>query len=144
MPFARAMQTQILSLILRGEDINGIAVSDADPIPDFSISLHTADPTDLGTQATNEIAYTGYARRVFARLTGEAERFNVADGVASPSVPLDFPQCSAGGGIVTHIGIGLFTAGPGVLMLCGELDDPIVIEPGDIPRLTTASTFTLR
>ena len=145
MPFARDIQTAILNLILRGEEMGGFAINDTtDPVEDFYVSLHTADPTDLGTQATNEIAYTGYARPLVERTPGGVHRFDVAAGVASPSSAIDFGQCSAGGGTVTHIGIGRSASGPGNPILFGELEVPIVIEAGDIPRLTTESTFILR
>lgn len=143
MPFARAMQTAILNLVLRGDEMGGYAINHTTPVTDFYISLHTADPTDLGTLASSEIAYTGYARANVKRAAG-TPRFSAADGVASPTAAIDFPQCSAGGGIVTHIGIGVGQSGPGSPLLFGELTTPIEIEPGDIPRLTTESAFTLR
>lgn len=145
MPFARDIQTAILNLLLRGEEMGGFAINDTtDPVEDFYVSLHTADPTDTGNLTTNEIAYTGYARALVERSPGGVHRFDVAAGVASPSSAIDFPQCSAGGGTVTHIGIGTGNSGPGNPLLFGALETPIVIAPGDIPRLTTASTFTLR
>ena len=33
------------------------------------VSLHTADPGDTGTQGTNEVSYTGYARVAVERTT---------------------------------------------------------------------------
>ena len=37
------------------------------PETSIAVALHTADPGDAGTLATNEVAYTGYARVNVAR-----------------------------------------------------------------------------
>lgn len=144
MPFARDIQSSILSLLLRGEAIGGFADNAASaPVEDLYVSLHTADPTDLGDQNDNEVAYTGYARAHIKRAPG-SPRFEVVAGVASPSDPIDFPQVSAGSATITHVGVGVTPSGPGRPLFFGELVTPLEIEAGDIPRLTTASAFTLR
>lgn len=145
MPFARAFQTDILALLLRGEAISAFAVNaTSGPVTDLYISLHTADPTDTGDQNDFEVAYTGYARVAVGRSSAATPRFEVVAGVASPSGPLDFPLVAAGSATITHVGIGVNSAGAGRPILFGALDAPFDIEPGDIPRLTPESTFTLR
>ena len=47
------------------------------------VGLHTSDPGEAGTQATNEIAYTGYARQALTRTAGN---FSVASGVMTLAV----------------------------------------------------------
>jgi hypothetical protein len=145
MPFARAFQTDILALLLRGEAISAFAINaTSGPVTDLYLSLHTADPTDTGDQNDFECTCTGYARVQIGRSAIVTPRFEVADGVASPSDPIDFPLISAGTATITHVGIGAFSSGAGRALLFGELTAPFDIEPGDIPRLTPESTFTLR
>jgi hypothetical protein len=65
--------------------------------PTVYLSLHTSDPTEAGTIAT-EINYTGYAR---AAIT-----FGAASGrTITQSGQVDFPACTAAGATATHWGI---------------------------------------
>jgi len=57
------------------------------------LGLHTADPGVGGTQATNEITYTGYTRVAVPR---SGAGFSQAGGVVSLVGNADFPQATAG------------------------------------------------
>ena len=102
-------------------------------------SLHTADPGEVGTQATNEVSYTGYARVGGAR--GNAG-FTVTDNSVSPAAHVDFPICTVGTGNATHFSIGVASSGATMVLYKGTLSPPIPIAPGVTPRILSTSTVT--
>lgn len=110
------------------------------PIANWQLSLHTASPGDAGSQTTNEIAYTSYARVAKARTSGG---FTVTGGQAVPASNIDFPAGTGGSGTATHHGLGTASSGAGLLELYGTVTPNIVCGSGVTPRLTTASTWTL-
>jgi|KBSMisStaDraftv2_1062788.scaffolds.fasta_scaffold965584_2 hypothetical protein len=102
------------------------------------VSLHTSDPGETGTQTTNEISYTGYARVAVARSAGG---WTITANSVSPTAAITFGQMTAGaGGTVTHAGIGAATSGTGKLMYMGTVTPNIAVANGVTPSLTTAST----
>jgi hypothetical protein len=102
------------------------------------MSLHTADPGETGTQTTNEISYTGYARVAVAR---SGAGWTITTNSVSPTAAVNFGQMTAGtGGTVTHAGIGAATSGTGKLMYMGTVTPNIAVANGVTPSLTTAST----
>ena len=82
------------------------------------LALHSADPGEAGTQATNELAYTGYARLAPAR---SAAGFTVTGNQVVLAANQDFGQRTDGGATVeaTHFGIGTALSGAGVLLYRG-------------------------
>lgn len=96
------------------------------------ISLHTADPGEAGTQATNETAYTSYARVAVARSgAGWSRSGSTVTNVAN----VDHPKCTASpGAAITHFGIGTDSSGAGKLLYSGDLTSPITMAVGVIPR----------
>jgi hypothetical protein len=104
------------------------------------VALHTADPGEAGTQATNEISYTGYARVAVARSAGGWTR--TANSI-SPTANIDFGAMTAGaGGTVTHFSVGHTGSGATGILYKGAVSPNIVVTNGVTPRLTTASTIT--
>lgn len=100
------------------------------------LSLHTADPGETGTQATNETAYTGYARVAVAR---SSAGFTVTANAVNLVANADFGQCTASpGASLTHFGIGTSLSGAGKLLYSGTLSPNIVMNIGVQPRITTA------
>lgn len=102
----------------------------------LSVALHTADPGDSGTQATNECNYTGYARKIVPR---SASGFTVTGNSVNPVANVDFPACDAGAQGASHFSIG---TAAGVLLYSGQITPTISISVGTIPRLTPQSTIT--
>lgn len=89
-------------------------------------SLHTASPGATGTQTTNEIAYTGYARIAMNR--GAASIWTMstpADGFGAQAVnfaPVTFGKMTGGaGGIARFWGLGLELTGGDDLLWYGPL-----------------------
>lgn len=141
------LETKILSLLLNGTSIAGLADNSNSPIAAFSLQLHTASPGDTGDCATNEATYTGYARISVERtssgwtVTGSSS----ATASASPTTTLVFPQCTGGSNTITHFSIGNSTvaASTGIMYIYGALSPNITVSNGIIPRITTASVITI-
>jgi len=120
MSATNAFENGLLSLIF--ENANYANVGDATGLRGsstagvFWISLHTADPTETGTQTSSESAYTNYARVSVARSTAG---WTVTSGVADNDAAITFPACGVTGSTVTHFGIGSDTSGTGNLFLKG-------------------------
>lgn len=96
------------------------------------LSLHTSDPGEAGSQNTNEISYTGYARQGLARTN---TNFSITTNVMSLNVNVDFPESTGGtGGTVTHFGVGTDSSGAGTLLYSGTVTPNIVVATGVTPR----------
>jgi hypothetical protein len=102
-------------------------------------SLHTADPGEVGTQATSEASYTGYARVGVARSNAG---FTVTDNSVSPAANVDFPVCTGGTATATHFSVGVASSGSNVVLYKGAISPTIAISTGVTPRLTTGTTIT--
>ncbi len=103
-------------------------------------SLHSADPGEVGTQATSEVSYTGYARVGVSR-DGSAG-FTVTDSSVSPAANVEFPACTAGTATATHFSIGAASSGATLVLYKGAISPTIAIASGVTPRLTTATAIT--
>ena len=55
----------------------------------------------------------------------------------------DFPAGTGGSGTVTHFSVGVASSGATKLMMSGAATPNITVGNGIIPRLTTATTFSL-
>ena len=121
MSATNVFENGLLSLIF--ENANYANVGDATGLRGsstagvFYISLHTADPTDAGTQTSSETGYTNYARVSVARSTSG---WTVASGTADNDGAITFPQ-SGSSSTVTHFGIGSDSSGAGNLFMKGAL-----------------------
>jgi len=102
-------------------------------------SLHTADPGEAGTQLTNEIAYTSYARVAVAR---SGAGFTVTANQVFPAAVVTFPAGTGGSGTATHFGVGTAASGAGILLYSGTLSPTIVCGSGVTPQLSTATSIT--
>ncbi len=103
------------------------------------VSLHTADPGEAGTQTTNEVSYTGYARVAVAR---SGAGWTVTGNSVSPAAAITFGACTAGSATATHFGVGTDVSGTGKLLYKGTITPNISISSGVTPQLTTATAIT--
>lgn len=110
------------------------------PLTNLYVSLHTADPTASGTQASNEITYTGYARVAVAR-TSSGWTTSSAQSV-SPVANIQFPAGTGGSGTASYFGIGSASSGAGSLFYSGTVTPNIVCGNGVTPILSTSTTIT--
>lgn len=100
------------------------------------VSLHTADPGEAGSQATNECAYGAYARVAVVR---DATGWVVSGNQASNDDQVTFPECTSGTESVTHVGIGTASSGAGQLLYSGALTDPIAVSLNITPLFPIAA-----
>lgn len=133
-------ENDLLKLIFQAVGIANIADNaGTGPLTNLYVSLHTADPGEAGTQLTNEVAYTSYARVAVARSAGG---FTVTGNSVSPAANIDFPAATGGTATATHFAIGTAASGAGKILYKGAISPTIAIATGVTPRLTTASTIT--
>jgi hypothetical protein len=103
-------------------------------------SLHTADPTDTGTQVSSEATYTSYTRVAAAR---SSSAFTVTTNAVALVADVVFPAGTGGSGTVTHWGVGLIgPTGAGNLLYSGTLTPNIVTGNGVTPRITLGTIIT--
>jgi hypothetical protein len=98
------------------------------------VSLHTADPTDVGDQTTNETAYTNYAREAVPRSGAGWTVSGTTPTQAANAAVIDFPQCGATGATVTYFGIGTALSGAGLLLFSGVLGAALAVVNGMTPE----------
>lgn len=137
-------ENELLLLIFNNVDIANIGdaagLQNSATAGSLFLSLHTADPGEAGTQATNEIAYTGYARVAVAR---SAAGFTVTGNKVELVANADFPEMTGGaGGTVTHWAVGKASSGATVVLYKGTTDPDIVVSTGVTPRLKGGSGQT--
>jgi hypothetical protein len=88
------------------------------------ISLHTADPGEAGSQTTSEATYTSYARVAVAR---SGSGWTVSGNQASNAALIQFPQCTGGSSVVTHVAIGTASSGAGQILYKGALSSSLSV-----------------
>ncbi len=121
---SNALETALLNLYFLNTghanvgDATGLRGSTA--AGSFYLSLHTADPGEAGTQSTNEVAYTGYARVAVAR---SGSGFSVSGSALSLVANADFGQATAGTFPITayYWGLGVASSGATELEYSGPL-----------------------
>jgi hypothetical protein len=119
-------------------DAGGLLKSVADGY--LYVSLHTSDPGEAGTQLTNEISYTGYARVGVPR---DASHWTVSGNSVVPAATIAFaPMAGGTGGTVTHVGFGTASSGAGKLLMSGTIAPNIPVATPVQPELSTASAIT--
>lgn len=131
----------LLKLIFNATNWSLIADNTATtPLTNLFVALHTADPTASGSQTSNEIGYTSYARVAVARTTSGWTASSAES--TSPVGAINFPAGTGGSGTATFWSIGTLTSGAGVILYSGAISPSIVCGNGVTPSLTTASTVT--
>jgi hypothetical protein len=133
-------ENDLLKLIFNATAITNVADNAAtSPLTQLFVSLHTADVGEAGSQTTNEVAYTGYARVGVNRNSGG---FTVTANSVSPAANIDFGACTAGTATATHWAVGTASTGVGKVLYKGTISPTISISTGVTPRLTTATAIT--
>ena len=138
-----AFESALLALVFQNANIANVGdatgLRGAAAAGQLFVALHTADPGEAGTQATSEVAYTGYARVGIARSSGG---FTITGNSVSPAANVDFPACTAGSATATHFSIGVASTGAGMVLYKGAITPTIAIAAGVTPRLITATAIT--
>jgi hypothetical protein len=133
-------ENDLLKLIFNGTAIANLADNAAaSPLTNLYVSLHTADPGETGSQTTNEVAYTSYARVAVAR---SGSGWTVTNNSVSPAAEISFPAATGGSATATYFAIGTASSGAGKILYSGTITPSISISSGVTPKLTTSSTIT--
>jgi hypothetical protein len=105
------------------------------------VSLHTADPTEGGSQTSSEATYTGYARVAVARTTGGWTVVEVDSGpsTVTNAAQVNFPQCTAGSSTITHVGVGTNSTGAGKLLYKGALASSLAVSQNITPSFAVGT-----
>ena len=131
----------LLNLLFNAAALATVAQNNAtSPITNIYAALHTADPGASGSQTTNEVTYTSYARVAVARTTSGWP--TTTTQTISPAASITFPQGTGGSGTATYFSVGTATSGAGNLLYSGTISPNIVTGNGITPQLTTATTIT--
>lgn len=130
----------LLKLIYNATAIASLADNAASsPLTNIYVALHTADPGAGGTQSTNEVSYTGYARQAVARTTGG---WTVTSNSCSPVANIVFPQSSSGTPTATHFSTGVASSGATKIHHSGTVTPNIVVSTTVVQTITNGSTIT--
>lgn len=133
-------ENDLLRLIYNAVAIANLADNAASsPLTSIWMALHTADPGEAGTQATNEIAYTSYARVGVSRNTSG---FTVTGNSVSPAATISWPQCTGGSATATHFSAGAASSGASKIFHSGPITPNIAVSTGVTPQLGTGTTIT--
>ena len=141
---ATTTANSILLLVLNATTWANVAINaTSSPITIVAAALHTADPGAGGTQQTNEVAYTSYAR-VSTNRNSSSGGWTVTTNSASPAtVSISFPAGTGGSGTATYWSTGPTASGATAIFWSGTVTPNIVCGNGVTPQLTTASTITI-
>lgn len=142
---SNTFENDILGLIFNNTDIANIGdaggLQNSATAGSLYIALHTADPGEAGTAATNEATYTNYNRVAVAR---SGAGWTVSGNSATNASQITFPQCGASGNTITHVSItvgGTPTTADKILY-SGALNSPLAVALNITP-LFAASGLTV-
>lgn len=99
------------------------------------LALHTGDPGESGTATTNEATYTSYARVVLTRATD----ITVTGNQISNTNLEQFPVCTGGSSLCTHISIVTTASGAGTIIASGALNASVSVVNGIQPQFSAGA-----
>lgn len=138
---ADTFEADLVKLIFQAAAIANLADNaSSSPLTVLEYSLHTSDVGEAGSQTTNEIAYTSYARVAVGR---DGTNHTVTANSASPTANVDFPAGTGGSGTATDFAVGTAHTSTGKVLFYGDISPSIVCGDGVTPRLTTATACTI-
>ncbi len=137
---SNTFENDILLLIFNNVDIADIGdaagLQNSATAGSLYLALHTGDPGEAGTQTTSESAYGSYARVAVARTVGG---WTVAGNTASNAALAQFPECSSGSETITHVSIGVASAGAGKILYKGALTASRAVSTGIQPQFSASA-----
>ena len=134
---SNALENALLLLVFNATTFADIAENDTtSPATNLYVSLHTSDPGEAGTQATNESAYTSYARVAVAR---SGAGWTVTGNTVVNAALVQFPQCTGSSETITHVGVGIGSSGATVLLYKGALSASLAVSSGIQPQFAASA-----
>jgi hypothetical protein len=133
---SNTFENDLLKLIAHGTTIANLADNAASsPLTSLFATIHTADPGEAGTQSTNEVAYTGFARQAISR---DSSGLTVSGNTIVPVDDILFPVAPSGSTqTATHWSLGVAVSGATKILYSGALSPTIAIAEGVEPRIGT-------
>ena len=130
-------ENSILQLIFNATTWDGIAENDTtSPVTNLYVALHTADPGEGGTQATNECSYGSYARVAVAR---SGSGWTVTANEVVNAALVQFPTCTSGSQTATHASVGVGVSGTTAYLYSGALSSSLAISSGIQPQFSAGA-----
>src|SRR3546814_5941355 len=124
------VENGLLGLCFNATTFDDVAENDSTtPATSLYLSLHSGDPTDSGTQASSECAYTSYAR---VETTRDNTDWTVSANQVSLASNQDFPAATGSTCTATHFCVGELVSGTGAISFCGPVTPNHSISHGDI------------
>ena len=137
---SNSFENSLLQLLFNNVDIANIGdaagLQNSAAAGSLYLALHTADPGEAGDQTTNECAYTSYARVGVARTVGG---WTVATNTATNTALAQFPECTGGSETITHVSIGVASAGASVILYSGALTASRSVSSGIQPQFAATA-----
>lgn len=144
MSFSDTLENELLEHILNNANIADIGDSTglrgSTAAGSLYVALHTADPGEAGSQTTNEATYTSYARVAVAR---SGSGWTVTGNSASPAADITFPEATGGTETITHVSVGVASAGASKIIFSAAVSPNISVSSGVTPIIGAGSTLTL-
>jgi hypothetical protein len=137
--FDTGLLQAIFTAVFSNATVTSLFQNAGSPLTSLYVALHSADPTATGSQTSNEISYTSYARVAVARTTGG---WTVGTATVSPAATISFPACTGGTATATYWSVGTASSGAGNLLYAGSISPSISISNGVTPQLTSSSAIT--
>ena len=140
------LESLLLSLIFKATTSATLA-SSAGSLSSLYVALHTADPTDSGTQTSNEVTTTQYNAYARVTVSRSGAGWVVTGSSVSPAATISFPTTNTTGTgcTCTHFSIGDAASGAGNILYSGAISPTLVIPATTeniVPQLTTATAVT--
>lgn len=124
-------ENDVLKLIFNATTIANLAINaTSSPLTSLYVALHTADPTDSGSQTSSESAYTNYAR---VGVTRDSSGWTVTGNSAANTAAVGFPACGVTGSTVTHFSIGVAASSTSKALYIGALTSSLAVSNGITP-----------
>lgn len=133
MPKSTSLCNSLLALLYNATAISNVADNAASsPLTSVSIALATASYSTSSTLASNETAYTNYARQDVLRTTGGWAA--PSSGATSNAAAIEYPQCGVTGATITSAATGKTGGGAAIAWHYGDLNAPISVSNQIQPR----------
>lgn len=136
-------ENDLLQLLFNNVDIADIGdasgIQNSAAAGSLYVALHTGDPGEAGTAATNESAYGSYARQAVAR---SAAGWTVSGNQAVNFALIQFPECTSGSETITHVSITTAVSGTSKILYSGALSASRAVSSGIQPQFA-ASALTV-
>jgi hypothetical protein len=127
-------ESDLLKLTFQATAIANIADNAAtSPLTNLFISLHTADPTETGTESSSEATYTGYARVTVARTSGGWTLSGTSPTQVANAAAVNFAACTAGSNTIAFFAVGVATSGATKILYSGALTSSLAVSAGITP-----------